>query len=56
MKIIENKDKKIRAEIEKINDHSFYSMNYYGNDGYDEYLLKGAANIDEFCTFINCVV
>lgn len=53
MKIIQNKDKKIRVEIEKISNNPFYFMNYYGDYCYDEYLLNGSCNIDEFCKFIN---
>ncbi len=53
MKVIHNIEKNIRAEIEKISNRPFYFMNYYGNYNYDEYLLKGACNLDEFCNFIN---
>lgn len=53
MKIIQNSERKIRAEIEKISNRPFYFMNYYGNYCYDEYLLKGAYNLEEFCTFID---
>ncbi|MHC1746766.1 MAG: linear amide C-N hydrolase [Cellulosilyticaceae bacterium] len=28
-------------------------MNYYGGYCFDEYLFKGACNIDEFCNFVN---
>ncbi|QHQ59571.1 linear amide C-N hydrolase [Anaerocolumna sedimenticola] len=53
MKIIQNTTKKIRVEIEKISNRPFYYMNYSGNYCYDEYLLKGTCNLEEFCTFIN---
>lgn len=53
MKVIHNTEKNIRAEIEKISNRPFYFMNYYGNYCYDEYLLKGACNLDEYCNFID---
>lgn len=53
MKIIRNVNREIRAEIDKISDQPLYSMNYYGNYGYDDYLLKGAINLDEYCAFID---
>lgn len=53
MKIIQNTKRKIRVEIEKISNRPFYIMNYYGNYCYDDYLLEGANNLEEFCTFID---
>lgn len=53
MKVIQNTEKNIRAEIQKISNRPFYFMNYYGNYCYDEYLLKGACNLDEYCNFID---
>lgn len=53
MKIIQNMEHQIRVEIEKVSDRPFYSMNYQGNYHFNEYLSKGACNIDEFSAFIN---
>lgn len=53
MKVIQNTEKNIRAEIQKISNRPFYFMNYYGNYCYDEYLLKGACNLAEYCNFID---
>ena len=53
MKIIQNTTKNINVEIEKISNHPFYFMIYSGNYCYDEYLLKGACNLEEFTTFIS---
>ncbi|HEX2947862.1 MAG TPA: linear amide C-N hydrolase [Clostridia bacterium] len=53
MKTVLNTEKKIRAEIEKTGKHPFYSMNYFGDYGYDEYLKKCVSNLDEFCDFAN---
>ena len=53
MKIIQDIERKIRVEIEKISNRPFYYMNYYGNYCYDEYLLKGANNLEEYCSFID---
>ncbi|WMJ86301.1 hypothetical protein [Anaerocolumna sp. MB42-C2] len=53
MKIIQNTTKNINVEIEKISNRPFYFMNYSGNYCYDEYLLKGASNLEEFSTFIS---
>lgn len=53
MKIIQNKEKNIRVEVNQISNRPFYSMNYYGDYRFDEYLLKGAGNIDEYCSLID---
>ncbi len=53
MKLIQNIDNKIRAEIIKLSDRPFYSMEYHGDYHFNKYLSKGACNIDEFSTFIN---
>lgn len=53
MKIIQNIENQIRAEITKVSDRPFYSMEYHGDYCFDKYLLKGARNIDEFCSFID---
>lgn len=53
MKVIYNKDKNIRVEIEKISDRPYYSMQYYGDYCLEKYLKEGANNIEEFCSFID---
>lgn len=53
MKIIQDTERKIRVEIEKISNRPFYLMNYCGDYCFDEYLLKGACDLEEFCNFIN---
>ncbi len=52
MKIIYNDAGNIRVEIEKISDRPYYSMQYYGDYLFDEYLKQGAGNFDEYCDFI----
>lgn len=51
MKVIYNKDKNIRAEIEKISDRPYYTMQYYGDYCLEKYLMEGASNIEEFTEF-----
>lgn len=53
MKVIFNEDKTIRLEIEKISDRPYYSMKYFGNYCFEEYLKEGAHDIEEFCNFID---
>lgn len=53
MKVIYNENKSIRVEIQKISDRPYYSMQYYGNYFFEEYLLEGACNIEEFCDFVD---
>lgn len=38
MKIIQNTEKKIRVEIEKVSNRPYYFMNYYGSYCFDDYL------------------
>ena len=53
MKIIQDSQRDISIEIEKISNRPFYSMNYYGDDCFDEYLLRGARSLDDYCAFID---
>ena len=52
MRIIRDTQLDIRIEIEKLSSHPFYSMNYYGDDCFDEYLLRGAQSLEDYCVFI----
>lgn len=52
MKTVENIEKNIKAVIERVSSRPFYSMHYYGNYHFDEYLKKGARDIDEFVGYI----
>ena len=53
MRIIQDSQRKIRLEIEKISNHPFYAMNYYGEDCFEEYLLRGAHSLEDYCSFID---
>ncbi len=53
MKRIHDPQQNISIEIEKLSDRPFYSMRYYGDDHFDEYLLKGAHSLEEYCSFID---
>lgn len=53
MKVIYNENKDIRVEIEKISDRPYYSMNYYGDYNFEEYLKEGACTIEEFINFVD---
>ena len=50
MKKIQDSQRNI--SIEKISNCPFYSMNYYGDDCFDEYLLRGAQSLEDYCVFI----
>ena len=52
MKKIQDSQRNISIEIEKISNCPFYSMNYYGDDCFDEYLLRGAQSLEDYCVFI----
>ena len=52
MKKIQDSQRNISIEIEKISNCPFYSMNYYGEDCFDEYLLRGAQSLEDYCVFI----
>jgi predicted choloylglycine hydrolase len=52
MKVIYSDDKSIRAEIEKVSDRPYYSMQYYGDYCFDKYLKEGTGSIEEFCSFV----
>ncbi len=52
-KILYNKSRSIRVEIEKISDRPYYSMQYQGDYLFDEYLKQGAGNLLEYCDFID---
>lgn len=53
MKIIQDSQRNISIEIEKISNRPFYSMSYYGDDCFDEYLLRGAHSLEDYCAFID---
>ena len=53
MKRIVNSRRKIRIDIEKVSDRPFYSMRYSGNDGFDEYIARGAQSLEDYCSFID---
>ena len=53
MKRIQDSQRNISVEIEKISNRPFYSMRYYGNDCFNEYLLRGANSLEEYCSFID---
>lgn len=53
MKKIQDSQRNISIEIEKLSNRPFYSMNYYGDDCFDEYLLRGAHSLEEYCAFID---
>ena len=52
MKIIQDSQRNISIEIEKISNRPFYSMRYCGDDCFDEYLLRGAHSLKDYCAFI----
>ena len=52
MKIIQDSQRNISIEIEKISNRPFYSMRYCGDDCFDEYLLRGAQSLEDYCVFI----
>lgn len=53
MKRIQDLQRNISIEIGKLSDRPFYSMRYYGDDCFDEYLSKGASSLEEYCSFID---
>ena len=53
MKIIQDSQRNISIEIEKISNRPFYSMRYCGDDCFDEYLLRGAHSLEDYCSFID---
>ena len=56
MKRIQDSQRNISIEIEKLSNRPFYSMSYYGNDRFDEYLLRGAHSLEDYCSFIDAVL
>ena len=52
MKIIQDSQRNISIEIEKISNRPFYSMRYCGDDCFDEYLLRGVHSLEDYCAFI----
>lgn len=56
MTIIGDTQRNISIEIEKLSNHPFYSMNYYGDDCFEEYLLRGAHSMEDYCAFIDAVL
>ena len=53
MKRIQDSNRNISVEIEKLSNRPFYSMRYYGNDCFDEYLLRGADSLEDYCSFVD---
>ena len=53
MKTIQDLNRNIRIEIEKLSNRPFYSMHYYGDDCFDKYLLRGAHSLEDYCSFID---
>ncbi|WMJ23003.1 linear amide C-N hydrolase [Paludicola sp. MB14-C6] len=51
MKVVQNINKNIRAEIKRIS-NSHYYMDYFGDYEFDEYLSKGVCNIDDYINFV----
>ena len=56
MRILRDSQRNIIIEIEKISDHPFYTMSYYGDDCFEEYLLIGAHSLEDYCAFIDTVL
>lgn len=53
MKRIQDSQRNISIEIEKLSKRPFYSMRYYGDDCFDEYLFRGAHSLEDYCSFID---
>ncbi|MBO5487546.1 MAG: hypothetical protein J5988_11605 [Eubacterium sp.] len=53
MKRIQDLQRSISIEIEKLSNRPFYSMRYHGDDCFDEYLLRGAHSLEDYCSFID---
>ena len=53
MKKIQDSQRNISIEIEKLSNRPFYSMRYYGDDCFEEYLLRGAHSLEDYCFFID---
>ena len=47
LKRIQDSQRNICIEIEKLSNHPFYSMHYYGDDCFDKYLLRGAHSLED---------
>lgn len=52
MKIISHTNNHIQAKIEKLPNRPFYEMRFSGNDHFDEYLQRGASNMEDYIGFI----
>ena len=53
LKRIQDSQRNICIEIEKLSNHPFYSMHYYGDDCFEAYLLRGAHSLEDYCAFID---
>ena len=53
MKRIQDSQRNISIEIEKLSNRPLYSMRYYGDDCFGEYLLRGAHSLEDYCSFID---
>ena len=47
LKRIQDSQRNIIIEIEKLSNRPFYFMRYYGDDCFDKYLLRGAHSLEE---------
>lgn len=53
LKRIQDSQRNIIIEIEKLSNRPFYSMRYYGDDCFDKYLLRGVHSLEDYCSFID---
>ena len=53
MKMIQDSQRNISIQIEKLSNRPVYSMSYYGDDCFEEYLLRGARSLQDYCSFID---
>ncbi len=56
MKQILDLQRNIRVEIEMASERPFYSMNYYGDDRFEQYLQCGAQSLEEYCTLVDTLL
>ena len=53
MKMIQDSQRNISIQIEKLSNRPVYSMRYYGDDCFEEYLLRCARSLQDYCSFID---
>lgn len=53
MKMIQDSQRNISIQIEKLSNRPVYSMRYYGDDCFEEYPLRGARSLQDYCSFID---